>query len=124
MAARRALWRATDFLVLSRVCVRAIRPVRISNHSVTCCRLSMPVSRVYFPDSGAVLGRLTRSRRVDGNESAPTLWPHHNSFSSAIVAAHARVRSVLPDMCCGLYHAGGLRAIEAVFWIFYPHSLD
>jgi hypothetical protein len=76
MAAGWALWRSTDFLALSRVCVRAIRPVRISNRSLT------------------------------------------------VVAAHARVRSVLPDMCRGLYHPGGLRAIDAFFWILHPHSID
>src|ERR1700730_8564297 len=107
MAAGRALWRSTDFLVLSRACVRAIRPVRISNRSVTGWRLSMPVSLVYFPDSGAVLGRLTHSRRVDETRARQLYGPHHNSFSPAVVAAHARVRSVLPDMCRGLYHAGG-----------------
>ena len=56
--AGRALWRLTDFLVLSRVCVRAVRPGRISNRSVTCCRLSMPVSLVYFPDSPGRFGSI------------------------------------------------------------------
>lgn len=89
MAAGRALWRSTDFLVLSRVCVRAIRPVRISNRSVTCCRLSMP-SLCYI--SRIPRGGFGSSRWVDETRAHQLYWPHLRR----LWAAHARVRSVLP----------------------------
>jgi hypothetical protein len=125
MAAGRALWRSTDFLVLSRVCVRAIRPVRISNRSVTSCGLSMPVSLVYFPDSP---GRFW----VDLLARAGWKKRERTNFMGRITILFLR-RWWLPTIvfgafcliCVAVYTTlEGLRAIDVFFWIFHPHSID
>src|SRR6266446_6588711 len=98
----------TDFFVFSRACSQVIRPIRISNRSDTSCRLPTPVTLVYFPESpGRLCANLPARVRRMKRELSQLYGPHHHSFSSAVVAAHARVRSVLPDMCRGLYEAGG-----------------
>ena len=56
---------------------------------------------------GMVLGRLAgRARRVN-RELHQLYGPHRSSFSPAVVAAHARVQRLLPDLCRGVHEAGG-----------------
>src|SRR6202790_1301697 len=124
-AAGRALWRSTDFLVLSRVSVRAIRPVRTSNRSVTCCRRAMPISLLYFPDS---------LERLCAAFSARAGWMkrERTNFMGRIIILFLRrlwtptlVFGAFCLICVAVYmRMERVRAIDAFFWIFHPHATD